>query len=234
MALAQCMLDAQRMLREFLAQRFHQAFAGKQLAVALVAAGRLAVVRHAQFDVRARQCQRTQPLLDMAELGSLGAQELAPRRHVVEQVPHLHRGALRMRFRRDGTEASAVDLQRGAMRVVAATRGQYETADRRDRRQGLAAESERGDRLQVVHRGNLAGGVAGDSQRQFVRGNATAVVADADQAHAAFLEIDVDAARTRIERVLDQFLDHGCRPLHDLAGRDLVDEGVGKLADAHL
>jgi hypothetical protein len=72
-----------------------------------------------------------------------------------------------------------------------------------------------------------------DRQRQVGSVDAVAVVADPDQAHAAFLEVDVDAARAGIERVLDQLLDHGRRPLDDIAGRDLVDEGVGKLADGH-
>ena len=72
-----------------------------------------------------------------------------------------------------------------------------------------------------------------DRQRQFVGGDAAAVVADADQAHAAFLQVDVDAARAGIERVLDQFLDHGRGPFDDLAGGDLVDQGVGELADRH-
>ena len=137
-----------------------------------------------------------------------------------------------MRLRGDFAELAAFDLQRGAMRVVAAARGQREAADRSDRRQGLAAETERGHRFQVVERGDLAGRVARHRQRQFVGRDAAAVVADADQAHAAFLQVDVDAARAGVERVLDQFLDHGRRAFDDLAGGDLVDEGVGKLADA--
>ena len=70
--------------------------------------------------------------------------------------------------------------------------------------------------------------MARDRQRQFVGGDAAAVVADADQADAAFLEVDVDAARAGVERVLDQFLDDGRRPFDDFAGGDLVDQGFGK------
>src|SRR3546814_7579145 len=50
---------------------------------------------------------------------------------------------------------------------------------------------------------------------------------------AAFLQVDVDPVRAGVERVLDLFLDHRSRPLDDFAGGDLVDEGVGKLLDAH-
>ena len=65
-------------------------------------------------------------------------------------------------------------------------------------------------------------------------GDAAAVVAHADQADAAFLQVDLDAARAGVERVLHQFLDHGRRPFDDLAGGDLVDQGVGELADGHV
>src|SRR5690606_33292452 len=126
-----------------------QALAREQLPVALVAPRRLAVVRNAQLDVRARQRQRAQPFLDVTELGALGAQELAPRRHVVEQVSHLDRGTARMLPGRHRANAAAVDLQARAMRVVVAARGYGEAADRRDRRQRLAAETERGNGLQV-------------------------------------------------------------------------------------
>ena len=47
-------------------------------------------------------------------------------------------------------------------------------------------------------------------------------------------QFDIDAGGAGIDRVLDQFLDHRRRPLDDFAGGDLVDEGVGKLADRHV
>ena len=50
---------------------------------------------------------------------------------------------------------------------------------------------------------------------------------------AAFFQIDVDAFGAGIQRVFDQFLDHRGRPLDDLAGGNLVDQGIGELADAH-
>src|SRR3546814_15252347 len=73
-----------------------KALTGEQLPVALVAARRLAVVRNAQLDVGARQRQRAQSFLDVAQFGALGAQELSPRRHVVEQVANLDRKSTRL------------------------------------------------------------------------------------------------------------------------------------------
>src|SRR6476659_5747198 len=169
----------------------------------------------------------------MAEFGAFGAQELASGRNVVEEITDFDSGAARMRLWRGVADAAAFDLQRSTVFAVRTSRGEREAADGSNGWQGLAPEPKRSDRLQVIQRCDLARGVARDGQRQVDRGDAVAVVAHADQAHAAFLEIDVDPARTRIQRVLDQFLDHGCRTFDDLAGRDLVDEGVRKLADRH-
>ena len=69
-------------------------------------------------------------------------------------------------------------------------------------------------------------------EREFIRGDAAAVVADADQAAAAGLQFDVDAAGAGIQRVFDQFLHHRGRTLHHLAGGDLVGEDLGEQADA--
>jgi hypothetical protein len=190
-------------------------------------------VGNAQFDIGPRQRQRAQPVLDMRQLGAFGAQELAPRRHVVEQVAHFHRGAGRMRVRHDLADLAALDLQQRAVFVAVAPRRQPEATHRGHRGQRLAAEAECRDRLQVIDAGDLAGRVALHRQRQFGGVDAAAIVADPDQADAAVLQVDVDAARAGIQSVLDQLLDHGRGPFHDFAGGNLVDEGVGKLADGH-
>jgi hypothetical protein len=72
-----------------------------------------------------------------------------------------------------------------------------------------------------------------DRQRQIGPAHALAVVGDADQAAAAAVGEHVDAGRARIERVLDQFLDHARRTLDHLAGGDAIDSGFRKLADGH-
>jgi hypothetical protein len=70
-------------------------------------------------------------------------------------------------------------------------------------------------------------------QRQLFRRNATAVIADADQPHAALFQVDINPRGAGVQRVLDQFLDHGRGPLDHFASGDLVDQDLGKLADAH-
>ncbi len=223
-------VDAHGLVGEILAQRFSQSRIGIQIA-RLVAARGLAVVRHAQLDIRPRQRQRTQPFFDMAQLGTLGAQELAPRRYVVEQLAHFYRGARRMRARGHFADLAAFDLQRRTVFVMCATRGQGETADRGDRRQRFTPEAERGHRFEVVQIGDLAGGMARYRQRQLFRCDATAVVADADQAYTALFKIDINAAGTGVDRVLDQLLDHRRGTFDHFAGGDLVDEDLRQRPD---
>ena len=69
-------------------------------------------------------------------------------------------------------------------------------------------------------------------QQRIVAHHAAAVVGDADQLAAAALHPDDDAVRAGVERILQQLLDHGCRPVDNLAGRDLVGHLIGKYVDA--
>ncbi len=65
-------------------------------------------------------------------------------------------------------------------------------------------------------------------QRQLGRGNAYAIIAHPHQAKAALFNVDLDPARTGIERIFHQLLDDGSRSLDDLARGDLVNQGGGK------
>ena len=106
-------------------------------------------------------------------------------------------------------------------RGVARARRQLDRRHRRDARQRLAAEAERSDARQIVLVADLARRVTGERERRIVGAHAFAVVAHPDQAQAAVLELDDDAARARVERVLDELLHDRRRTLDHLAGRDL-------------
>ena len=60
-----------------------------------------------------------------------------------------------------------------------------------------------------------------------------AIVDDADEPPAAEFDHDIDAGRARVERILDEFLHDGGRPLDDLARRDAVDENRIEMTDRH-
>jgi len=194
---------------------------------------RAAVVAEPETDARPAQGNGAQPVLDVAELGALGAQELAPRRDVEEQVADLDRGADRVRRRRRRADATVLGVDPPAVVVAGGARDQGETGDRGDRGQGLAPEAQAGDPQQVVEVGDLGGGVAGQGQGQLPGRDADAVVAHPHQPGTAGLDLDLDAVGAGIQGVVQQFPDHGGRPLHHLAGGDLVDQGIGQDADGH-
>src|SRR6185437_8286488 len=180
-------------------------------------------------DIGARQRQRTHQLVDVPEFGALGTQEFAPRRHGVEQVAHLDGGAHRMR--RGLWCARALRFDAGAAIVPRAPRGDRHPRYRCDRSQRLAAKAHARDTRQVIEARDLAGRVRRQRQRQFVRRDARAVVAHADQAHATLLDLDIDATRTGIEAVLGQLLHHRRGAFDHLTGGDLVDQFRRKRAD---
>jgi hypothetical protein len=59
-----------------------------------------------------------------------------------------------------------------------------------------------------------------------------AVIGDADELAAAGFDFDADTRSSGVERVLEQFLDHGRGTIDDLAGRDLIGHLVGENTDA--
>jgi len=71
-----------------------------------------------------------------------------------------------------------------------------------------------------------------ERQAHLVGRNAATVVADQQTPYPALLDFHLDPRRLGIEAVFHQFLNDGHRAFNHLAGGDLVDEGIGELADA--
>jgi hypothetical protein len=63
-----------------------------------------------------------------------------------------------------------------------------------------------------------------DREPRIVRPHTFPVVLDADLLLAAKLHVDDEAARTGVERILDELLDDRRGPFDDFAGGDLVGE----------
>ncbi len=169
-----------------------------------------------------------------AGFGSARLEELEPPRHGREQVAHCDRRASR---RARWSQRPRLALHH---RHLCSERGRTRAAQQRhagdggNARQRLAAESQRGEALKIAQRLHLAGGVPRERQRQLLRGYATAVVADPNQAQATIGKLDTNMARAGIERVLDQLLDDRGRPLDDFARGDFGGDVRRKLAYWHV
>ncbi len=128
--------------------------------------------------------------------------------------------------------AAADDLNAGARGFFGGAGLEIEARDGRDRRERFAAEAERRDGKQIVGGAELRSGVALEGEQRVVAYHAAAVVHDADELAAAAFDLDADAGGAGIERVFEQFLDHGRGTVHHFAGGDLVGDLVGEYVDA--
>ena len=149
-----------------------------------------------------------------------------------EQVAHLDRRPARVTHVAQVAAPPVGDLDLGARRLALGARPHHELGHGRDRRQRLAAEPVRRDPLQVVELPQLRRGVPLERQLARRPGSCPCRRRAPARAWSPVLDLDVHGARPRVERVLDQLLHDGRRPLHHLAGGDLVDEVVGKSLDA--
>ena len=180
---------------------------------------RLAVYREPKRDLRMseRLLQHHPPA--QGGLGTGTAQEAAPRRQIGEQPGYLDARA-RRRCRSADAPFAAVRDQPRRLRRRACAGDHFEARAGGDTGQCLAAESERGDVLQVVLVADLGGRVAHTGALQVGAGDAAAVVMHRDLADAAGVELHVDLARAGVKRVVDQFAHDRKRTLDHLAGGD--------------
>src|SRR5947208_15821659 len=102
---------------------------------------------------------------------------------------------------------------------------------RADRCERVAGKSVAADAFEVLQAADLARGVARGRKRQAVAPDAGAVVLDLDALCAPLVERHGDAARVRVEAVLEQLLEHRRGPLDHLAGGDLADQEIGQDAN---
>ena len=175
-------------------------------------------------DVRARQGEPEHGLEALRLLRLRFLQELAPGGNVPEQVAHFDRGAMRQAGAGDARRRATLDLDSRALQRSRLAGEQRETADRRHAGERFAAKPVAGDGEEIVLAAQLARGVTLQAQPGILASHAAAVVADAHQASAAVLEVDLDPLRAGIEGVLDQLLHHRSGALDHLPRGDLVRE----------
>ncbi len=121
-------------------------------------------------------------------------------------------------------------LSGGAARRLPA--GESDPRDGSHRSQRFTTKTERADAFEIVKRTDLRGRVPDQCQRQLVAGDAAAVVNDANQLDAAFLELDLEGRAAGVEGIFQQFLEYRGRPIDDFAGSDLADQAIGQEMDA--
>ena len=88
--------------------------------------------------------------------------------------------------------------------------------------QGLAPEAQGADGGQVLRPAELAGGVAQKGRGKLARGDAAAVIGDAQIGEAPVLHLHGNGGGAGVQGVFQQLLGHAGRALHHLAGGNEV------------
>ena len=168
-------------MREFFALQFRDAFVeALRLQVPLHAV----VVLQREAGSAARQGDAPEGFFAVRIFGGFGFQKLAARRCVEIQIAYFYCGACgkrrgfgRRQLRAFGGDRPRVFIVAGVTRIAMAA-GEREARHRGDARQRFAAKAETADTLEIIQRGDFAGGVARERKRQFVARDARAVVTD--------------------------------------------------------
>ena len=185
-----------------------------------------AVVVEGESDVGASHRQPLHRIEAGRIFAPRAAQELAPRRHFLEQLLDSHAGPGGKRRRPLADQRAMVDFDPPPLGFAdPAFEGQPRHAG--NRRQRLAAKAEAQHVLDRVA-GQLRRRVPLEREVEVIAAHARAVVGNLDQPEAARREPHRDLVRARIQRVLDELLERTCRPLDHLAGSDSVNQFGGK------
>ena len=144
---------------------------------------------------------------NVRRLGDVGAQKLAARGHVHEELAHVDNragGRAELPF---SNQLPALDYD-----LVAHVRRGFPSLQRELRhgsngRQRLPTKAERRDVREIVRRVELAGGVALEREARVFRAHTDAIIDNPDAVLAALLDENENRARARIDRVLDELLD---------------------------
>ena len=162
-------------------------------------------------------------------LGAVLFHEFHAGGRVVEQIADGDDGALGAAALLQGAGDAGLQAQPRAHCRAPAAGGDLHPGHGGNGGQGFAAEAQGADGGQILRRAQLGGGVAQEGGGQLLGGDAAAVIADADQAHAAAPQFHGHGGGPGVDGVFQQFLDHAGGPFHHLAGGDHIRQVGRKL-----
>ena len=160
-------------------------------------------------------------------------EEFHSRRDVVKEVAHDDGGALGATGFIVGYLLAAVN---GVGTACALSRaGQHiHLGNRRNRRQGFAAEAEGADTGEIILGAHLAGCVAQKGNRHLVKWDAAAVIGNSHIGDAAVLYLDRDGGGTCVDGIFHQFLYDRRGTLDHLSCRDKLRDVLVQYFNRHF
>ena len=168
---------------------------------------------------------------DMRQLRLLRLQKFLARGSIEEKIAHLQRRARRNAAIGNPQNLATRNFHFCADGFFRRASGQMHPRHRCNRRKRLAAKSQRRQLQQIVAGMNLRGRMTLKGQQRIIAHHAAAIIGDANQFAAARFHVNANPLGACIERIFQQLLHHRRRPLHHLAGSNLVRHLIGKNAD---
>ena len=168
---------------------------------------------------------------DVRKFGGFGAQELLAGGCIEEKITNRDRGASGKAGLFDAKHLSAIDFDDGSGRVFGRTGFEVQAGDGGDGGQSLAAESQCSDAEEILSFFDFRSGMAFEGEHGIVAHHAATIVGNLNQLLSASFDLDSNARRPCIERVLKKLLNHGGWALHHFAGSDLVGNSFGEYVD---
>ena len=150
------------------------------------------------------------------------AQKFLPGRRIEKQVADDDLRARRTARRTAGNHFPALNDHFTAFRGILLPGPERDPGHRSDARQRLAAKPHGRDREKVGFRLDLAGGVRLETQQGVIRVHAVSVIHHRDHVRAGFLDPDRDLVRMGVQRIFQQFLQHGSGAFHHFTRCDFI------------
>src|SRR5216117_3153598 len=161
-------------------------------------------------------------MLDVTAFGTFRTKKFPARGQVIKKRAHLDLRSRRFTAIAHNVKLAAINDNFGSCDRVRLARSQAKSRDAGDAWQGFAAKSQRGHRFKISSRPDLARGMPLQGKERVIAIHAAAVIDYANQRNSPATNDDVDFARAGVDAVLDQFLHHRRRALHDFAGSYLA------------
>ena len=179
-----------------------------------------------EADIGPCHCQTADNVGAGGIFAARGAQELAPCRHLGEQLLHPDLGPRRNCRRSFLHQFAVIDHPRPAI-LPGHPAFDGQARDAGDRRQRFPAKTHGRHQLDRLVR-QLRRGMAFQRQGNVVAAHAGAVVGDLNEIEPALFQADIDLAGSGVDRIFDQLLESACRAFDDLAGSDPIYQAVWK------
>src|SRR5581483_5535710 len=164
----------------------------------------------------------------MREFCRLRLQEFLARGRVEEQVTNRDGRSQRQPNFLNHKNLASMNLNQCAGSIVRRTGLQTQPGNGGNRRQGIAAKAQGGDIQKVFCVLDFGRCMALEGEQSVVPDHPAAVINDLNELLASSLNLNLDSRGTRIQRVLQQLLDHGGGTLDNLPGGNLVGNGFGE------